>query len=86
MLCVLGSMCDGLDGEAVHASGQGAGASQAMRKAAASVFKTAITIDANKTNVTLIHSPSALDARNGVEGSTTPSTDSYTYGSGYAIS
>lgn len=64
---------------------EGAGASQAMRKAAGAILKTAITTDANKTNFDIPHSPSALNARNGAGGSSTPSTDSYTYGSGYGI-
>lgn len=64
---------------------EGAGASQSLRKVAAQVFKSAITVDANKTNAEPQHVPSSILARNGAATSVTPSSDEYTYGSGYGI-
>ena len=64
---------------------EGAGASQSLRKVAASVFKSAITVDANKTNAEPQHVPSSILARNGAATSVTPSSDEYTHGSGYGI-
>ena len=64
---------------------EGAKASQAFRKASGVSPPGSVAKDANKTSATVLLVPSAILARNGALGSTTPSTDAYAYGSGYAI-
>lgn len=65
---------------------EGAKTGANFRKASAQVANESTAKDANKTNVNAAQLPSALQARNGLVGSTTPSTDSYDYVSGYAVS
>lgn len=64
---------------------EGAKAGQAFRKASGVGAPGSVAKDANKTFLNTKPIPSALLARNGTLGSTTPSADAYAYGSGYAI-
>lgn len=64
---------------------EGAKAGQAFRKASGVGAPGSVAKDANKTSVNSQAIPSALLARNGTYGSTTPSADAYAYGSGYAL-
>lgn len=64
---------------------EGAKTAGTLRKVAASILRTAVTQDANRSNVPLAVLPSGLQARIGAIGSTTPSSDNYEYQSGYGI-
>lgn len=64
---------------------EGVSAKQGLRNAAAGAIKSAMSNDGSKTSVFPRPLPSALQARAGMVGSTTPSTDVYQYSSGYAI-
>ncbi len=64
---------------------EGVNAKNGLRKLAADTAKSATSNDANKTSLTNMPFPSGLMARGGYPGATTPSTDVYTYGTGYAI-
>ena len=64
---------------------EGVNAKQGLRKLAVDAARKATSDDANKASVPINHFPAALRARGGYPNSTAPSTDAYTYGSGYAI-
>lgn len=64
---------------------EGAKASQSFRKVSGVGVPGSVAKDANKTSIANNPYPSGLLARNGNLGSTTPSNDPYTYGSGYGI-
>lgn len=65
---------------------EGVNAKQGLRSLAQASARGAVAGDANKQSLPTSFYPSALSARNGSAGSTTPSNDPYQYGSGYAIS
>lgn len=65
---------------------EGVNAKNGLRKMAADTAKSATSNDANKTSLSNMPFPSGLMARGGYAGSTSPSTDVNTYGTGYAIS
>jgi hypothetical protein len=65
---------------------EGIKASMNLRKAADNLALGAMTNDANKMSMDETPLPTALRARSGMDGSTTPSNSDYPYGSGYAVS
>lgn len=65
---------------------EGVAAKERLSALAARELKSSTSNDANKTSLTNMPFPSGLMARGGYQGSTAPSTDVNTYGTGYAIS